>query len=50
MLEAVEKYEVKHGICFNYNKLVAICLAKNFIQEKKIGKIYSMKAAYLQDW
>ncbi len=50
MLEAVEKYNVKHAICFNYRKLPAIGLAKKLIEEGKIGKIYHMRAVYLQDW
>ena len=50
MLEAVEKYGVKHAICFNYRKLPAIGLAKKLIDEGKIGKIYHMRAVYLQDW
>lgn len=50
MVEAVEKYGVKHAICFNYRKLPAIGLAKKLIEEGKIGKIYHMRAVYLQDW
>ncbi|MCS7180664.1 MAG: Gfo/Idh/MocA family oxidoreductase [bacterium] len=50
MLEAIEKYNVKHAICFNYRKLPAIGLAKKLIDEGKIGKIYHMRAVYLQDW
>jgi len=50
MLDAVEKYKVKHAICFNYRKLPATALAKKMIEEGKIGKIYHMRAVYLQDW
>jgi len=50
MLEAVEKYGVKHAICFNYRKLPAIGLAKNLIDGSKLGKIYHIRAVYLQDW
>lgn len=50
MLEAVEKYGVKHAICFNYRKLPAIGLAKKLISEGKLGNIYHMRAVYLQDW
>ena len=50
MLEAVEKYKVKHAIFFNYRKLLAIGLAKKLIDEGKIGEIYHMRAVYLQDW
>ncbi len=50
MLEEVEKNNVKHAICFNYRKLPAVGLAKKLIDEGKIGKIYHMRAVYLQDW
>ena len=50
MLEAVEKYKVKHAICFNYRKLPAISLAKKLIAEGALGKIYHIRAVYLQDW
>ncbi|HOK79271.1 MAG TPA: Gfo/Idh/MocA family oxidoreductase [bacterium] len=50
MLEAVEKYKVKHAICFNYRKLPAVGLAKKLIEQGKLGKIYHMRAVYLQDW
>ncbi len=50
MLEIVEKYKVKHAVSFNYRKLPAVALAKKLIAEGKIGKIYHMRAVYLQDW
>lgn len=50
MLETVEKYKVPHAICFNYRKLPAVALAKKLIMEGKLGKIYHMRAVYLQDW
>ncbi|HOL22607.1 MAG TPA: Gfo/Idh/MocA family oxidoreductase [bacterium] len=50
MFEAVEKYGVKHAICFNYRKLPAIGLAKKLISEGKLGEIYHIRAVYLQDW
>ncbi len=50
MVEAVEKYGVKHAVCFNYRKLPAIGLAKQLIETGKLGKIFHMRAVYLQDW
>ncbi len=50
MVEAVEKYGVKHAVCFNYRKLPAIGLAKNLIEKGNLGRIYHMRAVYLQDW
>jgi predicted dehydrogenase len=50
MLEVVEKAGVKHAICFNYRFLPAIQLAKQLIDDGKIGTIHHYRAAYLQDW
>jgi len=50
MAEAAEKYGVRHAVCFNYRKLPAIGLAKNLISGGKLGRIYHMRAVYLQDW
>ncbi|MBN1445638.1 MAG: Gfo/Idh/MocA family oxidoreductase [Candidatus Omnitrophica bacterium] len=50
MVEAAEKHGVKHAVCFNYRKLPAVGLAKNLIKDGKLGKIYHMRAVYLQDW
>ena len=50
MLKAVQKSKVKHMVWFNYRRVPAIALAKQIIDEGKIGKIYHIRAAYLQDW
>jgi len=50
MLDAVERYGVRHAICFNYRKLPAVALAQKLISQGKLGKIYHMRAVYLQDW
>lgn len=50
MLRAVQNAGVKHMVCFNYRKVPAIILAKRFIDEGKVGKIYHFRALYLQDW
>ncbi|RKX92029.1 MAG: gfo/Idh/MocA family oxidoreductase, partial [Spirochaetes bacterium] len=50
MLRAVEEAGVKHMVCFNYRKVPAIALAKKFIDEEKLGRIYHFRAIYLQDW
>jgi len=50
MLRAVEDAGVKHMVCFNYRKVPAIALAKKFIDEEKLGRIYHFRAIYLQDW
>jgi len=50
MLKAVRKSKVKHMIWFNYRRVPAIGLAKRIIEEGRIGKIYHIRASYLQDW
>ncbi|WP_093230741.1 Gfo/Idh/MocA family protein [Thermoflavimicrobium dichotomicum] len=50
MLAAAEKAGVKHGICFNYRFLPAVQLAKQLIDEGRLGEIYHYRAQYLQDW
>ena len=50
MLEAAEKSGVKHQIGFNYRFVPAIQLAKQLIDEGRLGRIYHYRARYLQDW
>ncbi|WP_046175687.1 Gfo/Idh/MocA family protein [Domibacillus indicus] len=50
MLEAVQKNNVIHMVNFNYRFAPAIQFAKKLISEGKIGRIYHMRALYLQDW
>ena len=50
MLAAVEKAGVKHMVGFNYRRVPAVTLAKQMIEEGRIGEIYHFRAVYLQDW
>jgi len=50
MLDAVDKAIVPNGVFHNYRKVPAIALAKQLIEEGKIGTIYHWRATYLQDW
>ncbi len=50
MLKAVRKAGVKHAIWHNYRRIPAIALAKQMIDEGKIGEIRHWRGAYLQDW
>lgn len=50
MLDAVNKYKVKHVCDFNYRMVPAIVLAKNLIMSGKLGKIFHFRARYLQEW
>jgi len=50
MLKAVEKAGVKHMIGFSYRMTPAIRLARQLIEENRIGKIHHFRAYFLQDW
>lgn len=50
MLEAAREAGTKHMCGFNYRFVPAIRLAKQLIQEGKLGEIYHFRARYLQDF
>jgi predicted dehydrogenase len=50
MLDAVKKAGVVHMICHNYRRVPAVTLARQIIQDGKIGQIYHYRGTYLQDW
>jgi len=50
MFETAEKAGVKHLTAFNYRRVPAISLARQIIDEGKIGKIHHFNAVYYQDW
>ena len=50
MVSAVKKAKVKNMVLFNYRRVPAITLAKQLIDEGRIGEIYHIRAVYLQDW
>jgi len=50
MLEAAEKYKVKHMLGHNYRRVPAIALAKKMIEDGRLGRIYHFRGVYLQDW
>ncbi|PTM57904.1 Gfo/Idh/MocA family protein [Desmospora activa] len=50
MLEAVNKAGVTHMICYNYRFSPAVQWAKKLIDEGRLGRIYHIRATFLQDW
>lgn len=50
MTAAVEKAGVPNMVWFNYRRVPAIALAKQFIDEGRIGRVFHYRAKYLQDW
>jgi len=50
MLSAVQTRGVLHMICHNYRRAPAVTLARQLIEEGRIGRIYHYRGTYLQDW
>jgi predicted dehydrogenase len=50
MYQEAEKAGVVHYVNFNYRRCPAVALARQLIDEGKIGRIYHWRGAYLQSW
>jgi predicted dehydrogenase len=50
MTQAIEKAGVPNMVWFNYRRVPAISLAKQMIDEGRIGRVFHYRAKYLQDW
>ncbi len=50
MLDAVKRAGVLHMLCHNYRRVPAVALAKQLIDEGRIGTIRHYRGVYLQDW
>jgi predicted dehydrogenase len=50
MVTAVEKAGVPNMVWFNYRRVPSIALAKQIVEEKRIGRPFHYRATYLQDW
>ena len=50
MVEAVEKAKVPNMVWYNYRRIPAVTLAKQLIDEGRLGKIFHYRAKFLQDW
>ncbi len=50
MVDAVETAGIPNMIWFNYRRVPAIALAKQIVDEGRLGKIFHYRARYLQDW
>ena len=50
MVNAVEDAGVVNTVCFNYRRVPAIALARQLIDEGKIGQIYHWRTTWLEDW
>ena len=50
MVEAVEKAGVPNMVWYNYRRVPAVVLAKQLIDDGKLGRIFHYRAKFLQDW
>lgn len=50
MCEAVEKAGVANMVWYNYRRVPAVTLAKQLIDEGRLGRIFHYRANFLQDW
>ncbi len=50
MVAAVEKAKVPNIVWYNYRRVPAVTLAKQLIDDGRLGKIFHYRAKFLQDW
>jgi predicted dehydrogenase len=50
MVQAIEKAGVPNMVWYNYRRVPAVALAKQLIDEGKLGRIFHYRAKFLQDW
>jgi predicted dehydrogenase len=50
MVAAVEKAGVPNLVSFNYRRVPAVTLAKQLIDQGRLGRIFHYRAVFLQDW
>ena len=50
MVQAVERAGVPNMVWYNYRRVPAVTLAKQLIDEGRLGKIFHYRAKFLQDW
>ena len=50
MVDAVEKAGVRNTVWYNYRRVPAVTLAKQLIDDGRLGRIFHYRANFLQDW
>ncbi|HEV2416713.1 MAG TPA: Gfo/Idh/MocA family oxidoreductase [Terriglobia bacterium] len=50
IVEAAEKAGVANMVWYNYRRAPAVTLAKNLIDEGRLGRVFHYRAKFLQDW
>ncbi len=50
MVAAVEKAGVANMVWYNYRRVPAVSMAKQLVDEGRLGRIFHYRAKFLQDW
>jgi predicted dehydrogenase len=50
IVEAAEKAKVPNMVWYNYRRVPAVTLAKELVDERRLGRIFHYRAKFLQDW
>src|SRR5438067_5821248 len=50
MVEAVTKAGVPNMVWYNYRRIPAVTLARQLIDDGRLGKVFHYRAKFLQDW
>ncbi len=50
MVEAVEKAGVPNMVWYNYRRVPAVTLARQLIDQGRLGRIFHYRSQFLQDW
>ncbi len=50
MCEAVEKAGVANTVWYNYRRVPAVTMARQLIDEGRLGRVFHYRANFLQDW
>ena len=50
MVAAVKKHKVTNLVSFCYRRCPAVALMKQMIEAGRLGRVYHVRAVYLQDW
>lgn len=50
MVAAVEEANVANTVWYNYRRVPAVTLAKQLVDDGRLGKIFHYRAQFLQDW
>src|SRR5439155_5455074 len=50
MVKAVEEAGVANMVWYNYRRVPAVTLAKQWIDEGRLGRVFHYRTVFLQDW